>query len=390
MKIRKFLSVVLALVMLMSLSSVTGGLTVTASAQGAVLASGEVSGEGDIGIWTLTEPYSEGHTHEWSAPVWTWTEDYTASAVFTCTDCDESRTEEADVTYSDGTYTATVVLDDETYTDTKVKTATLTLDMDGKAENITLILPVGELLALYLAENLIDSDDGLYHACGFLTKPQGQFDDLIAMRTDRLRNFLLLMPETDLTLWVQWNEITTVQISVSAPKCGMPVSDVASIFTVSAPEKYTVSNIEADTDDTIFYGGKDYYIFASVDPNEGYAVSFELPVVTGAEIEEFEPGSYFSLLLLKIAAQHYTDETSEVKETILTPATMTTDGVKEVCVCCAGGCGEVVERYRERIPAIGACRYCGETHDKGTVAGWWTSFFHNFLFILNCLLTWWK
>lgn len=51
--------------------------------------------------------------------------------------------------------------------------------------------------------------------------------------------------------------------------------------------------------------------------------------------------------------QHYTDETSRRTETEITSATATNAGTKEICVYCAGGCGEVVERYTETIPVTG-------------------------------------
>ena len=56
---------------------------------------------------------------------------------------------------------------------------------------------------------------------------------------------------------------------------------------------------------------------------------------------------------------------------MLVPATATADGLKEICVCCAGGCGEIVETRTEALPAAGeaedptgsddVCPLCGET-----------------------------
>lgn len=76
------------------------------------------------------------HTHTYGQPEWTWTETddggYTASAVFTCLDGDDTQTADATVTpqttpatcTEDGEtqYTATVIFDGQTYTDTKTVT----------------------------------------------------------------------------------------------------------------------------------------------------------------------------------------------------------------------------------------------------------------------------
>ena len=71
------------------------------------------------------------HEHEWGEPAWTWSEDgKTATATFTCAECDETRTVDATVTPTvttdptcteDGTttYTATATLDGKEYTATK-------------------------------------------------------------------------------------------------------------------------------------------------------------------------------------------------------------------------------------------------------------------------------
>ena len=77
------------------------------------------------------------------------------------------------------------------------------------------------------------------------------------------------------------------------------------------------------------------------------------PVVDGAGIAQYDTNAVQDYLVLNVTAQHYTDETSLRTENEITPATATAAGTKELCVYCAGGCGEVVERYTETIPAAG-------------------------------------
>ena len=70
-----------------------------------------------------------GHEHTYGDPVWTWTEDNTATATFTCSDCDDEQIVNATVTSNtteptcttDGQtiYTATVTFGGESYTDAK-------------------------------------------------------------------------------------------------------------------------------------------------------------------------------------------------------------------------------------------------------------------------------
>lgn len=349
----------------------------------------------------LSQTFTElAPAHAWSEPVWTWTEDYSASAFFTCAVCDAETTVAAEVTYDAGMYTAAAVLDGVTYTDTKAKTVTLTFDMGGKAENTVLTLPVGERLILYIVRAFSDSDDGAYRTSGFLSKPQEQFEDFDAIRADRTATFLLTMPETDLTLYALWNEYVPAEISVAAPKCGLPAADVGNLFTWSAPEKYEVYAFEADTDDTVLLGGKSYEIYASVAPKDGFMLVPEAPAVTGAALIECEPGGMFAAISVMIAPSHYTDETSRIEEKVLTPATATKDGKKEICVYCAGGCGEIVETRTEVIPATGepegpsgtdnVCPWCGEIHDSRTFVGWWIEFFHDLFFILRQLFIGWK
>ena len=341
------------------------------------------------------------HTHEWGEPAWTWNEDYSAFATFTCGLCGEQASVDADVTYAGGIYTATVVFDGETYTAIKTKTATLTIDMRGKAENLVYTVPVGQMLNLYIAWSYTDSDDGLYRLGGILSKPAEEFASFDEIRADRLATFRLTMPETDLTLYAQWNKYISAEVAVGTPKCGLPVADVGTLFTWSDPETFDVCSFETETDDTRFLGGKDYNFFASILPFDGYMLFPDIdPVVSGAELINWDGGGVYMAIELKLTAAHYADETSEIKETVLTPATATADGLKEVCVYCAGGCGEVVERTTEVIPATGeptpdepaggACPYCGGTHDRGTLSGWWTELVHHVLYILNKVFFWWS
>ncbi len=102
------------------------------------------------------------------------------------------------------------------------------------------------------------------------------------------------------------------------------------------------------------------------------------------------------MMYVDITPVHYADETSAVEERILKPANATEDGEKQICVYCAGGCGEIVETRTQPIPATGepaepagtddVCHWCGETHDKRTFTGFWTSFLHDLLFIIRQLL----
>ena len=41
-------------------------------------------------------------------------------------------------------------------------------------------------------------------------------------------------------------------------------------------------------------------------------------------------------------------------------------------------------------PAGGVCPYCGETHNRRTISGWWTELIHHILFILNRIFFWWN
>ena len=188
-----------------------------------------------------------------------------------------------------------------------------------------------------------------------------------------------------------------MDVAGAAPECGGAVSDRAPLLGGNETGAYEVHGYEVETDDTVFLGGKAYDLFAGVPAADGYQLIPAAPAVAGAELTEYSGAGVLMAIYLKVTAEHYTDETSEITETVLTPATATADGVKQICVYCAGGCGEIAETRTEVIPATGeagsgdgACPYCGENHDKTTVSGWWISFLHDFLFIITRLLTWWK
>ena len=38
----------------------------------------------------------------------------------------------------------------------------------------------------------------------------------------------------------------------------------------------------------------------------------------------------------------------------------------------------------------GPCPYCGETHDRSTISGWWTELLHHILYIINRIFLWWS
>ena len=40
--------------------------------------------------------------------------------------------------------------------------------------------------------------------------------------------------------------------------------------------------------------------------------------------------------------------------------------------------------------ASGSCPYCGETHDRSTISGWWTELLHHILYIINRIFLWWS
>ena len=78
-------------------------------------------------------------------------------------------------------------------------------------------------------------------------------------------------------------------------------------------------------------------------------------------------------------------------------ATATENGYTgdEICTVCGQTVktGEVIPAFGEDTPAepeSGVCRYCGETHNKKTVSGWWTSLIHDILYVLNRLFLWLK
>ncbi len=95
---------------------------------------------GDSYIGDLTDALG----HSYGEPVFTWAEDFTATAAFTCGVCEDVQTVDAEVTSevtteatctTNGakTYTATVTFQDETYTDTAIETIEATGHTEGEA-----------------------------------------------------------------------------------------------------------------------------------------------------------------------------------------------------------------------------------------------------------------
>ena len=359
----------------------------------------------DFEYSTITDPVTaagSANGHDWGEPVWTWADNNdSATAAFTCGVCEEELTLEADVAYADGLYTATVELDGEIYTDSKQKVVTLTLDMGGYAENMTLEVKVGADLGIVLMLNhcFIVSDDGTRRVMGFLPKPAAEYESSDALIADRTAVLSMAMPDRDLTLCAHWNEYVVPEITVAAPKCGAPLGDGSDLMTMKEPDKYYIKGSEwIDTEDAVFEGGKDYVLYAVIRTPVGYTLQSVDPVIVGAELLDGEGWGNYAMHL-GVAAVHYADETSEIKETVLTPATATAAGEKQVCVYCAGGCGEIVETYTETIPAAGepetpadpaagedgACHLCGEYHDPGTVCGFFTGMLHDLIYIIKRL-----
>ena len=76
-------------------------------------------------------------------------------------------------------------------------------------------------------------------------------------------------------------------------------------------------------------------------------------------------------------------------------ATETENGYTGDEVCSV--CGDLIRRG-EVIPATGApeeptetdggCPWCGETHNRRTLSGWWTEFVHHILFIIRRIFSW--
>jgi hypothetical protein len=99
-----------------------------------------------------------GHTY--APPTWEWAEDYTAKATFVCIDCSDEQILDAEITTQandDGTvtFTATVELDGETYTDTK------TAPVGAQVYGSTLV--IGEKFAakgyLFVSDELLADAD---------------------------------------------------------------------------------------------------------------------------------------------------------------------------------------------------------------------------------------
>ena len=343
--------------------------------------------------------------HDWST-VWTWTADYTATATFTCSVCEAQTSVEADVTYDAETYiyTATAELDGEPYTDTKQKTVTLTFEMGGKCENYVTEAEVGSSIALPYYYAVMAARAEGYNIHGFTPLPPESYDSHQAYVAALAAMSLAAVPETDAVYYAMWNVRITPAFTVGEVKCGTDLAENAPVVICDEPEKFHADDtFWTDEAPGAAVGGTAYEMYLCLTADFGWCFNWEEePGIAGAEVVQEQLNGTQHYFLLNVTAAHYADETSEIKETVLTPATATTDGVKQICVYCAGGCGEIVETRTEVIPATGEpaeptepadtdkiCRWCGETHDKRTFIGWWTEFIHDLFYIIRQLFCWW-
>ena len=349
------------------------------------------------------EGTATGHT--WGEPVWTWAEDCTAAAVFTCGACEAQTTVPANVTYDAETYTytATAGLDDVTYTDTKRKTVTVTFDMGGKCENYVVALEVGGSMVLPVYSAIRAAKTEGYSINGFTPLPPENY----ATESDYNAAFGALVmgtvPETDTVYYAMWNAIVLPGFTVGGVKCGTDLAENAPAVVCGEPDKYYVSKaIWTDETPGVAVGGTAYEMFLSLTAAFGWSFNpEEKPSIEGAEVTDEMLNGNQHYLYLNVVAAHYADETSEITETVLTPATATSNGVKQICVYCAGGCGEIVETRTETIPATGepepptdpaaeadsACRVCGEYHNEKTVCGFFTGMLHDLIYIIRRLVS---
>ena len=358
--------------------------------------------EGNV-MGTIVDPATGDH--DWSVE-WTWSADYTATATFTCSVCEAQTSVEADVTYDAETYiyTATAELDGEPYTDTKKKTVTLTFDMGGKCENYAVEVEAGSRVVAVMPNALMAAQAEGYLIHGFTPLTPEAYETPEAYAAAWAAIAFAVVPDTDTVYYAKWDVRITPAFTVGEVKCGTDLAGNAPTVTCDEPEKYYAKSAYwTDEEPGTAVGGTAYEMYLCLDADFGWYFNWEEePGITGAEVVQEQLNGNQHYFLLNVTAAHYADETSEIRETVLTPATATTDGVKQICVYCAGGCGEIVETRTEAIPATGApeepgepadtdnvCPWCGETHDKRTFIGWWTEFFHDLLYIIRQLFCWW-
>ena len=339
--------------------------------------------------------------HDWSVE-WAWTENYTASATFTCPVCEQEKTLPAEVTYAAGIYTAIVELDGTPYTDEKAKTVTLTFDMGGKCDNYVVEAEAGaDMVNHYMAAMNSAQAEG-FVMTGFAPLPPENYETINAFNAASSALFTSKVPETDAVYYGFWKTLITPEIAVGELRCGASLPDTLPQITPSEPDKVAVYEQHWYDAEGTAVGGQAYAMYVSLEADYSWAFTADAPVVSGADTVDFRALRVLDTLELNVTAQHYTDGTSRRTETVITPATATTAGEKQICIYCAGGCGEIVDTYTEPIPATGApdepdepadtdnvCPWCGEIHDKSTFVGFWTEFIHDLLYILRQLFSWW-
>lgn len=338
--------------------------------------------------------------HDWTVE-WTWTGDFTATAHFTCSVCGEEKTLEADVTCDAGVYTATVELDGTPYTSKKAKTVTLTFDMGGKCENYIVEAEAGaDMVNHYMAAMNSAQAEG-FVMTGFAPLPPENYETINAFNAASSALFTCKVPETDTVYYGFWKTLITPEIAVGELRCGASLPDTLPQITPSEPDKVAVYEQHWFDAEGTAVGGQAYAMYVSLEAGYSWAFTADAPVVSGADTVGFRALRVLDTLELNVTAQHYTDGTSRRTETVITPATATTAGEKQICIYCAGGCGEIVDTYTEPIPATGApdgpdepadtdnvCPWCGEIHDKSTFVGFWTEFIHDLLYIIRQLFSW--
>ena len=108
-------------------------------------------------------PVSGTACHTYGDPVWTWTEDYTATVTFTCVNNDDAVSPEVTVTSDvtlqptattagEKTYTATAEFNGETYTDTRTEVLPATGETDDPGDQETPGTPSGQTLCKWCGE----------------------------------------------------------------------------------------------------------------------------------------------------------------------------------------------------------------------------------------------
>ncbi|MBR5409337.1 MAG: choice-of-anchor J domain-containing protein [Clostridia bacterium] len=339
---------------------------------------------------------------------WEWAEDL-ASAVctLTCQNCGRTHVFAADVAEgtAEGTYTASVIYDGVTYTDTasvvaEPQTVHLTFDMDGKCANYECDAEIGSSMTPILKDAVLAADAEGYLLAGFAPLTPDHYPTMQAFAAAMNQLLISSVPETDTVYYANWFTRVTPAFAVGELKCGADLKTTLPALTAAEPEKYTFRYTQWTEDDPgVAAGGETYALYTCVEAAYRWAFfTTEDPAVDGAEVIEQKLNGTQHYLILGVTARHYADETSLTGERVLTEPTATVPGEKEICVFCAGGCGEIVETYTEEIPATGepdepseegeACPYCGEFHDEDTLSGWWTALIHDILFIIQRICFW--